>query len=257
MLSHKGESNSASGAVGDNGAPLKEEKRRFFGRFEMVSVDYRSHSVGLTGTSQRRAPAQFMEALPANLVDVGTAPTSSPVALPPVAEVVQYRPTSSKVSSVDLEDLENRLIEALRLQREEELAVLRFQRWTNNALKNQINTAAEGSIRLSDRPHATPADLAATIAAQPAVQSSDLLHDLHWEDLKIGDKVGSGAFGDVFRSILWGQVRAFIVFMVSWTRSVIGACVVWVMIDLYLHPFFSVYLVCLLLSPLLVVPHLV
>jgi serine/threonine protein kinase len=32
-----------------------------------------------------------------------------------------------------------------------------------------------------------------------------IFQELSWEDLKIGEKIGSGAYGDVFLARLWGQ----------------------------------------------------
>ena len=59
-------------------------------------------------------------------------------------------------------------------------------------------------------PGATAVALAAPAAARSAFGIGEfdrdwMLQELSWDDLKFGEKIGSGAFGDVFLARLWGQ----------------------------------------------------
>ena len=186
--------------------------------------------------------------------------------LPPLPEYLQQtslsfnRPHRFEDS---LEELENRLMEALRLQREEEVAVLQFNRWqanvfkthhTNNVfsgsdskscsvgvnpfLNSSHDTVLHQSLDLVEKNDEigenyilnTPPNNASSGKNNPLILKSgksltqsklkalppallpwthDRDHEdatlLNYEDLKFCEKIGEGAFGVVFRSLLWGQ----------------------------------------------------
>lgn len=127
---------------------------------------------------------------------------------------------TSRVKSINprgfddsLEELENRLMEALKLQREEELAVIQFNLWQANALKQQLirneSGIESGSISTGvPRSHVCQTNNVATTTTLPNSHSFNDSDDgslLHFEDLTICNKIGEGAFGEVYRSLLWGQ----------------------------------------------------
>jgi hypothetical protein len=193
-----------------------EKPRRFFGRFELVSA--RQDSIQLPAGGGHVAGVDL---------------TKSKVALD---------------HSETLDDLETRLIDALRLQREvsslgclpfspllsvsfllfldhstfdhvqEELAMLRFNRWQANVLKNQAHAHHDDhhttptaeplvSALVSVKAAAAATPLGTSVAHPRTVSLVDdwMLQELSWDDLKLVEKIGSGAFGDVFLARLWGQ----------------------------------------------------
>ena len=207
---------------------------RFFGRFEILSVQA-ARPVVPRLPLVREGFESYSVHDPANIPQVSS----------PASPSGHSRATSrlSRTSHQTLEELEQGLLEALRLQREEELAVLRFQRWQAVASKRRSDDVHQHHdvpvVPAYDA--ASPADGAAQKAVDVAVapaQPADkdwLFHDLSWDDLALGAyvsgqgvrghcsvdagsnfmyvfccgwvcrRIGCGAFGDVFRAQLWGQ----------------------------------------------------
>ena len=135
----------------------------------------------------------------------------------------KFKARASEVIFEDsLEELENRLMEALRLQREEEVAVLQFNRWHANAIKTQIGIKPENgyaenkNIQNDARHHRQEHHYVDYSGKNESLQPQTMLpwpqyveHSdaslLCYEDLTFCEKIGEGAFGIVFRSLLWGQ----------------------------------------------------